>query len=239
LDHRPPSNPSLTVERLVHFLVEDDGDPLADELAAWLSASARFRVFADLHRKKIRKKLRGATDAGARLDVRAELAVARLLLADRSVELAFEAYGSQRLGPDFTVTRGSHRFNVEVTRLRVDPAKAGFGALLAKMRQLPPAIPNVVILAIEGDDSRAYVVGEVVRTLRARADRKDDALFTGRGFSGTRGFYERFLRLGSVIVWAEAGRGEARASAWTNPSARSPVPLRELRAMLGLLRGSE
>ena len=64
---------------------------MADELAGWLGTSSRFRAFAESHGAKIRKKLRSATDADARLDVRAELRVAHLLLADRRFELAFEA----------------------------------------------------------------------------------------------------------------------------------------------------
>jgi hypothetical protein len=209
---------------------------MADELAGWLTDSARFRAFATRHRAKIRKKLRGAKDLDSRRDVRAELAVGRLLVANRRMELAFEAYGSDGPGPDFTVTLGSHRFNLEVTRLRGDPAAAGYGALLGKLRQLPPTIANAVILSIEGDDASAYDTGAAVRALRARADAKDEALFTARGFQGTRGFYERFLRLGSVIVWAEAASGTVRASAWTNPSARAPLPVKALRAVTQSLR---
>jgi hypothetical protein len=132
------STSSLTVARLVGVLVEDVDDPLAEELARWLSASARFRAFATEHRAKIRKKLEGAKDADSRRDVRAELAVGRLLIANRRIELAFEAYASHGRGPDFTVTLGSQRFNLEVTRLHGDPAAAGYGPLLSKLRQLPP-----------------------------------------------------------------------------------------------------
>jgi hypothetical protein len=216
--------------------VEDIEDPMADELARWLSDSARFRAFATQYRAKIRKKLRGATDLDARRDVRAELAAGRLLVANRRIELAFEAYGSDGPGPDFTVTLGSQRFNLEITRLHGEPAAAGYGALLGKVRQLPPIIPNGVILAIEGDDARAYDVGAAVRALRARADAKDEALFTARGLPGSRGFYERFLRLGAVVVWAEGASSEFRASAWTNPSARTPLSLKALRAVTQSLR---
>jgi hypothetical protein len=118
-----PSQPSPTVTRLVRFLVEDGDSPLSDELARWLATSTRFRTFADENRAKIRKKLRGASDVDACRDVRAEIAIARLLVADRRIELAFESYGSDRRGPDFTVTLGIQRFNLEVTRLRGDPAK--------------------------------------------------------------------------------------------------------------------
>ena len=232
----PPSNPPPSVARLVGFVVEDDDDPLASDLTRWLSASSRFRGFVDEHRAKIRKKLRGATEPDARRDVRAELGVARLLLTDRRIRLAFEAYGSDRRGPDFTVTLGSQRFNLEVTRLRGDPVEAGFGTLLAKLRQLPPSIPNAVIVAIEGEDASAYDVETIARALRARADAKDEAFFTARGFRGTRGFYERFLRLGAVIVWSEAAAGVSRTSVWINPSARIHVPPRSVRAVAESLR---
>lgn len=134
---------------------------MADELAGWLAASPRFRSFAELHRDKIRKKLRGAADAEARRDVRAELSTARLLLGDRHIQLAFEAYGSGRVGPDFTVSfRGDRGFNLEVTRLRRIPDVASYGGqLLAKLRQLPPSVPNAVLLAIDADRVDAVDVG--------------------------------------------------------------------------------
>ena len=94
------------VERLAQYLFDRvaTDDHLADEVAGWLAGSNRFRAFVDANRDKIRKKLRGAADEDARRDVRAELRVAHLLLADRRIELAFEAYGSTKRGPDFTVT---------------------------------------------------------------------------------------------------------------------------------------
>ena len=230
--------PGIPIELLVdHLFAYAVAEPMADDVAAWLAGSKRFRAFAEAHRDKIRKKLRGATDAEARLDVRAELRVAHLLLADRHVELAFEAYGSTTGGPDFTVTyRGERSFNLEVTRQRRSPESGHAGPLLAKLRQLPPSAPNAVLVAIEGDRADAFDVAGAVRALRARADAKDEALFTSRGLRGTRGFYERFLRLGSVLTWSEGAAGDARAGAWTNRSARIPVPERALRACLACLR---
>ena len=227
------------IERLVeHIFGGDRRDPMAGEVAAWLGGSARFRAFAEAHRDKIRKKLRGATDPEARRDVRAELRVAHLLLADRRIELAFEAYGSTKGGPDFTVTfRGERAFNLEVTRQRRAPDAAGYGGpLLAKLRQLPPSVPNAVLVAIEGDRADAFDVAAVTRALRTRADGRDEAFFTARGLKGTKGFYERFLRLGSVLVWCETATADARASAWTNRSARIAVPERAARACLLALR---
>lgn len=230
-----------TVERLVDELFDGDlGVPMAEELAGWLAASPRFHAFADAHRTKIRKKLRGAADAEARGDVRAELQAARLLLADRRIELAFEAYGSGKPGPDFSITfRDTLRFDLEVTRLRRAPDGPGHrGQLLAKIRQLPRSVPNVVLISIEGDDPEAFDVPAATRSLRARADRKDEGFFVERGFDGTRDFYERYLRLGAVVVWCEAASGDARAAPWTNGSARIPLPPRVGQACLVCFRAA-
>jgi hypothetical protein len=229
------------VEGLAHDLFDPGRDEaLALELLVWLAGSPRFRSFAEAHRDKIRKKLRTAADAEALKDVRAELQAAHQLLTDRRVELAFEAYGSGKGGPDFTVSyRGGRNFNLEVTRLRRVPAAAGYGApLLAKLRQLPPSAPNVLLVAIDGPTAEALDVAAATRALRARADAKDETFFEKRGFEGTRGFYERFLRLSAVLVWCENAAGDARAALWTNRSARIALPERAGRACVECLRGS-
>ena len=107
--------PGTAVEKLAgHLLDRERQDPLTEELIGWLAGSARFRAFAEAHRDKIRKKLRTAADDEALRDVRTELQVARLLLLDKRIELAFEAYGSGKVGPDLTVTfRGRRSFNLE------------------------------------------------------------------------------------------------------------------------------
>ena len=227
------------VERLARYLFDRvPTDPLADEVAGWLAASSRFRAFADANRDKIRKKLRGAADTESRRDVRAELRVAHLLLADRRIELAFEAYGSTKRGPDFTVTfRGDRSFNLEVTRPRRASDAAGVGGpLLAKIRQLPPSVPNAVLLAVESGNAEALDVAAAARSLRDRADAKDESYFATRGFKGTREFYERYLRLGGVLVWSEAAIGDARAATWDNRSARIALPGRAVRACVACLR---
>lgn len=236
------------VERIVRYLFEGDQPPetgpgsgfAATELASWLESSPRFRSFAELNRDKIRKKLRGAADPEARRDLRAELRTAHLLLADRGFELAFEAYGSGKAGPDFTAAfRGERRFNLEVTRMRRAPDAAGYGwTLLAKLLQLPTGVPNAVLISIEGEASDAAKVDIAIRALRARADRKDEEFFAVRGFDGARGFYDRFLRLGAVFVLGEAGANESRASLWINRSARVELPPRSARACLLALRAS-
>ena len=194
-------------------------------------------MFAETYRDKIRKKLRYASEPDMRLDVRAELLVARMLLADRRFELAFEAYGSGRVGPDLTVSfRGTRSFNLEVTRRHGPPDLTGIsGILLAKLRQLPPSVPNALLIATDAASAPAVDVAAATNTLRARADAKDETFFTERGFDGTRGFYERYLRLGAVFVWAEEAGPDARATLWTNPSARIAMPDRAARAALACL----
>ena len=210
---------------------------LAAELVEWLAASPRFRNFAETYRDKIRKKLRNASDAEMRLDVRAELQVARLLLADHRFELAFEAYGSGKSGPDLTVSfRGARSFNLEITRRRGAPVPNGIGAtLLAKLRQLPPSVPNALLIAVDTTSAQAVDITGVTRAIRARADAKDEAFFTERGLEGTRGFYERYLRLGAVYVWAEQAAADAHTTLWINPSARIAMPDRAARAALTCL----
>ena len=228
-----------TIEPLAdRLLALGPGDPLALELLGWLAASPRFRAFAEANRDKIWKKLRRATDAEALCDVRAELRAAHLLLADRRIELAFEAYGSGKAGPDFTITfRGRQRFNLEVTRLRRVPDATGFvWPLLAKLRQLPPSAPNALLVAIDASAAEALDVAAAIRALRSRADAKDESFFADRGFTGTRGFYERYLRLNAVLVWCEGATGDARSARWTNRSARIAMPERAARVCLQCLR---
>jgi hypothetical protein len=211
---------------------------MSRELEEWLAGSARFRMFAEAHREKIRKKIRGAADPDSLRDVRTELRTARLLLGDRRIDLAFEAYGSGKTGPDFTITfRGTQSFNLEVTRLHRPPEATGLGAsLLAKLRQLPPSAPNAVLFAIDAESAAALDVDEAIRLLRSRADAKDERFFSSRGFDGARGFYERFLRLSTVFVAAEGADGDARATLWINRSARIAMPEPAARASLRCLR---
>jgi hypothetical protein len=231
--------PGITVERLVtHLFDAAPGSGMTDELTMWLVESRRFRVFVEANRDKIRKKLRGATDAEARRDLRTELRVAQLLLADRRIELAFEPYGSATGGPDFGVTyRARTAFNLEVTRRRPGSrSTADAGALLAKLRQLPPSVANVVLVAAQDDRAEPLDISAAIRSLQARADAGDDRFFTERGLDGVRGFHQRYLRLGTVIAWFEGRHGEPRASHWINRSARIPVPEPAALAVLACLR---
>ena len=229
------STSSPSVARLAQELADRDaGDAFVDELTGWLGSAPRFHAFAAVYRQKIRKKVRSASDAEALRDVRAELLAAFRFLVDKRFTVAYETYGSGRTGPDLTVAyRTSTRFNVEVTRMRKAPDPAAIGAtLLAKLRQLPPSVPNVVLLAADRPALAIEVAG-AVRLLRARADDRDDVFFERSSVDSARSFYERFPRLGAVISWYDEGSGDERAELWANPSARIPLPDRAARACQG------
>ena len=229
------------VERLAHQLLEGVNDAsLSDELGTWLTDSPRFRSFADAHRDKIRKKLRTAGDEAARTDVRAELEVARWLLDDRRIELAFEPRGSTGGGPDYALTYRDHpAFDLEVTRPRHALDRDGLAAtLLVKLRQLPPGVANVILIVGHGITVTETDVGAAVRAIRARADTKDEPYFARRGFESTRQFYDRFLRLGAVLVWDSSGGSGQPTVAWRNASARIAVPERAVAAVVVCLEAS-
>jgi hypothetical protein len=225
-----------TVVRLAQDLAGSTGAEAA-ELTAWLAASGRFRAFAETNRDKIRKKLRGATDAESRHDVRVELDVIRLLLADKKLNVAFEPYGSGHVGPDLAVTLGGGSTNLEITRRRGAPPDPATLAqlILGKLRQLPPSVPNVLLIATDAPSAAKLDVSTAIRLLRTRADAKDEAFFAARGFATSRAFYDRFLRLSGVIAWSERPDAVPRAVLWTNASARIALPPKLARAAVTAL----
>ena len=231
------TTPTPTIQRLIAHLADaSEPDATSAQLAAWLAASPRFRAFVEANRDKVRKKLRGATTPEATLDVLAELRVARLLLADRRLDLTFEAYGAGRRGPDFTVTfRAGRAFNVEVTRRHGAGDAVLEPAILGKLRQLPPSASNVLVVAMSQDEVPDPAA--VMRDLRARADRREDERFEAFGLDGSRAFHSGFLRLGAVIA-VSAGEGRpTQVAHWSNAGARIPLPDPALRALLAALAG--
>ena len=213
---------STHLDRLVDFLTDGDAaDGLAADLRGWMASSRGFRTFADTHRDKVRKKIRTARGRDARLDVRAELAVAHALLADRRISLAYERAGATSGGPDFTVIfRGHSTFNLEVTRWCGDEATLE-RQLVAKLRQLPPGIPNALLVAVA--DSAA-AVPDLATVLGERRPAPFE----------TREVRQQLTRLGGVYAWSSPG-AEPRATLWTNGSARIALPAAAARAVMRAL----
>jgi hypothetical protein len=210
------------------------------ELGHWIESSPRFSTFITSNQDKVRKKLNTSPDEDSRLDVRAELLIAYLIVADRRFELLFEAYGATRLGPDLTVTlRTNQRFNLEVTRLRstepsddasIDIALRDPGpgiarlanVIVGKLRQLPGDIPNALVLVTRGLPLNEDSLIAAVRLLKMRTDRKDDSFFARRGLKDARDFYAQYLHLSGIFVLDEA-TAPARAVFSPNREARHPL----------------
>lgn len=202
---------------------------LRDEFAGWVRESRRYKAFATDYQTKIRAKLRNARDDNGLQDVRAELEIAACLLREERFTLEYEKYtASKQRGPDFTVTYRTHNpFNVEVRRLRLGDmtgadADAQAPKLMAvlcdKVGQMPSGIVNVLCLiadpvVTQSDLSHAALL------LRQRAERKDDAFFNGRGFSGGADFLKQYRNLSVVVL-----RYPDDAALWHNPLARHKAP---------------
>ena len=97
-------------------------------------------------------------------------------------------------------------------------------------------MPNALVVAIDAEAADGHDLSAAARSLRARADAKDEAFFDRAGFEGSRGFYDRYLRLGAVIAWCENAAGDRRAALWTNASARIALHERAALACVACLR---
>jgi hypothetical protein len=227
---------------LLPYIFSNTRLPLAVEFRRWVEGSPRFRVFAETYRDKIRKKVRGITEAEGYRDLQAELATAYFLVGVRRFVVEYEKYGvGKQRGPDFSVTYKTHvRFDVEVTRLR-GTAVGGAGGeagkvantLCAKLAQLPPSMMNVLVLVVDegvfsGDETLAGS-GEVVESglrsavalVQERAERKDEEFFVRRGFVGVRDFHRYYGRLSAIRLVAPEGPPVL----WVQPQARHPLPV--------------
>ena len=213
-------------------------EPFVVELADWLD-EARMRAFVGANAPKVRHKLRAvAGDPEALRDVRAELAAAAAILADRRFELGFETFAASGAGPDFTVTfRTVVTFTLEVTRRRgsLDGASV-VDASLAKLRQLPPSVGNVVLVAGDGPVD-AGSIADAMRLLRSRVDGRESAILARVRAQTPRAFYERFLRLSAVVAWSETAPTGERVAVWVNQSARHAPDGAALRAIARRLAG--
>jgi hypothetical protein len=165
----------MNIDELIDLIFPDGGE-LATLCAAWCRETPRFRRFLELNSAKVRKKARLAARADQAGDLRAELAVAMMLLADRRIELSYEPLApSGRRGPDFAAQFRVHSIvYVEVAHLR--PASSAStmarlaGVLVSKLQQLQPGAANVLAVVMNEPLDFA-MIAPMVAELRARAAR--------------------------------------------------------------------
>ena len=222
----------LTTGQLLSHIFTNTRLPLAVQFARWLEESPQFRTFAVKYRDKIRKKVRGITEAEGFRDLQTELATAYFLVQERRFLVEYEKYGTgKQRGPDFSVTYKTHiRFDAEVTRVRgvqagIPPEPGKLAATLcAKLVQLQPGMINVLVVAADdagysGNELESLLLS-ALRLLQERAEQKDEEYFTRRGFLGSRDFHRYFNRLSAIRLVAPDAPPVLRLQ----PQARHPLP---------------
>ena len=233
---RRPPRWSKKTDQLVRHVATGCRPRFQSELGRWLEDCSRFAGYITANQDKVRKKLGSCGDEECRLDVRSELLIAYVILADPRFELSFEAYGARRLGPDLTVTyRTNQRFNLEVTRLRAttgDPGDARLASVITgKLRQLPADLPNALVITTRGLDVTEESLVAAVRLLKMHTDSKDDAFFARRGLRNARDFYAHYLHLSGIFVVDEA-TAPPRTLFFPNREARQPLPREVVTALI-------
>ncbi|MEO6457517.1 MAG: hypothetical protein ABIO92_04490 [Chloroflexia bacterium] len=191
---------------LLPYIFTNTRLPIAVQFARWVQASSRFREFAETYRDKIRKKVRGITEAEGYRDLQAELETAYFLALERRFLIEYEKYGvGKQRGPDFSITYKTHiRFDVEVTRLRggrtgavPEPGKLA-NTLCIKLVQLSPSMINILVLAADDAPYSGDDLTNGLRLLQERVEHKDDEFFTRRDFLGARDFLKHYGRLSAI-----------------------------------------
>jgi hypothetical protein len=238
----------MLIDELLSHIFEDRMHTLAAQFGLWVASSTRFRAFAVQYRDKIRKKVRGTRDHEGLKDLTFELEIAYLLLSERRFTIEYEkgGVGKQR-GPDFCVTFRTHvLFNVEVKRFRsstidrtTDPPEYSRIASTAcqKIGQLPAGMINILAISSDSDIDHAADVAPAMAGLRMRAERKDDAFFTRRGFLGASDFLKQYQRLSAVLFHTHLTADTTPPiQLWINAIARQRPPndLRNTLQRLGL-----
>ena len=209
--------------------------PHAAQFAQWVEASPCLRAFAETYRDKIRKKVRGITEAEGYGDLQAELATAYFLALERRFLFEYEKYGvGKQRRPDFSITYKTHfRFDVEVTRLRGGQAGATpepgklVNTLCAKLEQLPASMINILVVAADDGQYSGYdpstgsgqALASGLRLLQERPERKDE-FFSRRGFLGARDFLKHYSRLSAIRLITP----DAPPILRLQPQARHPLP---------------
>ncbi len=215
-------------DELQRYLFAGSQHQVQIPVVAWLVEVPRCRVFVVAHRDKIRKTVRMQGDEEARRDLLVELGVGYRFLHEKRFTLAYELFAAQKTrGPDYVVTYTTKfAFTVEVTRLRTACDGARWAEVIcAKLRQLPPAQANVLVVATSMGQCVDVDLAQPVRMLRTLAERKEDSFFAQRGWRDARDFLRQLPRLSTVVWWDawDAPTGGAWML-WHNPQAKHPLP---------------
>lgn len=221
---------------LLTYLFGTLQEPLVERCARWLAASARFRGFVAANKDKVRKKVRGIGDSEGMRDLQLELDTAYHLLLDRRFDLEYEKYLAGKIrGPDFTVVvKDKGAFNVEVKRLRsAGEFRQWADAICDKLDQMPPSIPNILLVGTEPATRKSLDATQATARLRRLAEANDDNVFARRGMPTARAYLRESGRLSGVLhrrAWDDEAGGEV--ALWLNAQAKHPLASDEQKALL-------
>lgn len=234
---------------LIAYVFDAQAHLLSAQLLQWMDASARFTLFVETYRDKIRKKIRVLRDAESALDLLGELEVAAGLLADRRFTLVYEPYASaRRRGADFAVTyRANLVFNIEVARIRAEESARVEARivriLLDKLGQMQPGMANLLSIHTRADRARAIDLGRLMQTVKTRVEAQDPAIFSASRYAGPPDFYKDFLRLSGILLWGggeepggeePGGEEPGGGKPWINKQARPALDEKVIRLVQAL-----
>jgi hypothetical protein len=232
----------IALDEFLPQLLADDPYGLTPAFRQWL-ASRRFRTFAENYQTKIRAKLRTASDEEALQDLLFELTIARWLLQEKRLHVAYEPQPVRSApGPDFTVTFTTKTiFHVEVTRIRppaptehatasslmLDPHKL-LHVILGKLTQIKPGAANVLLIGLPSDAVTDINLDELTKQMKQRIT-SNDTTFLARSRLRTPGeFFKQYHALSGILLYGVAPTTLGVATAptpllWLNKEARYPL----------------
>lgn len=233
----------MSIDELSEQLLDIDPHQLLLLFRQWFFTSRRFRTFAESYQTKIRAKLRTVGDEDALQDLLFELTIARWLLQEKRLQVAYEPQPVRSApGPDFTVTFTTKTiFHVEVTRIRppapterenaaaspLDPQKLLY-VILGKLTQIKPGAANILLIGLPPDATPAANLDAVMKQMKQRVT-GNDAAFLARSRLRTPGdFFKQLHALSGILLYGVAPPTPGVASAtapllWLNKEARYPL----------------
>ena len=223
-----------TVDELLTEIFEHKQHPLVPRLNEWLTASKRFRLFAETYHTKIRAKMRNLQDPESLGDLAFELETAYWLLQEPRLTVAYEPHDpTQARRPDFSVTfTTKFTFSVEVTRMRPvqaeDPERESSKlqtVIASKLAQMLPGMINLLVIGAEEATVRNVDIDAAITRLKQRAEAKDAYLLNRSGLDDLSKFFRRYDRLSGILLRSiQAHKAEQPAILWVNKAAKYPLP---------------
>jgi hypothetical protein len=231
------------IDELVPQLLGDDPHSLTSAVRQWLVTSRRFRTFAESYQTKIRAKLRTAGDEDALHDLLFELTVARWLLQEKRLQLAYEQRPVRMApGPDFTVTFTTKTsFHVEVTRIRaVSPVEHDatspshlypnklLQVILGKLMQVKTGATNLLLIGLAPEVATDVNLDGLMKQMKQRIEGNDATWLARSRLRTPDEFFKHYYALSSILLYVFVTPTAKIATPtapllWLNKDAKHPL----------------